>query len=299
MDIIQLYQDYSVPFVTEGHKHSRPGWVNVECPFCTGNPGYHLGYNLENEYWYCWRCGWHTITDAISKILRVSHVEARDLLRQYGMYVKREKKQKKATTTLEHRLPTNVGPLQQNHRVYLQRRGFDADKIEKEWHVMGTGPVSLLDGINFSHRLLIPIVWDNREVSFTTRDVTGRSSIRYLTCPKSRELTHHKHILYGRQDLWSEVGICVEGPADVWRVGVSSFCTFGIEYKSDQLKWMTKLFRKIVVIFDDDPQAVVKSRELVGELRFRGVTAKRIQITGDPAEMTQAEVTLLLSHITN
>ena len=42
MDIVQLYQDHNVDFMTEGHPHCRPGWVNTVCPFCTGNPGYHL-----------------------------------------------------------------------------------------------------------------------------------------------------------------------------------------------------------------------------------------------------------------
>jgi hypothetical protein len=51
MDITRLLQDYNIDFVSENHKHSRPGWVNVRCPFCTGNEGYHLGFNLNEEYY--------------------------------------------------------------------------------------------------------------------------------------------------------------------------------------------------------------------------------------------------------
>ena len=44
MDILSLYQEHGVMIADEGHKHSRPGWVQTTCPFCTGHEGYHLGY---------------------------------------------------------------------------------------------------------------------------------------------------------------------------------------------------------------------------------------------------------------
>jgi hypothetical protein len=51
MDIIGLYRDFGIEHRTEGHKHCRPGWVNTECPFCTGNAGLHLGWHIEEEYY--------------------------------------------------------------------------------------------------------------------------------------------------------------------------------------------------------------------------------------------------------
>ena len=50
MDVLRLYQDYGVDHLTEGHKHCRDGWVNTPCPFCSGNDGYHLGWNLYDNY---------------------------------------------------------------------------------------------------------------------------------------------------------------------------------------------------------------------------------------------------------
>ena len=69
MDIIRLYRDYGIDHKAEGHKHTRPGWVNTECPFCTGNPGMHLGWNLKEEYFFCWRCGWHAPITTLSELL--------------------------------------------------------------------------------------------------------------------------------------------------------------------------------------------------------------------------------------
>ena len=138
MDIIQLYQDFSVPFVTEGHKHSRAGWVNVECPWCGGNPGYHLGYELSSDHYYCWRCGWHPITPTIARLIGKPEREVVRLIKEYGLRIrpvqKEEFKPKK-----EHILPTGVIPLQSKHIRYLQARGFDHIRISKIWNIMGTG----------------------------------------------------------------------------------------------------------------------------------------------------------------
>jgi len=43
MEIEKLYQDYGIKTESQGGKHSHEGWIQTECPWCTGNPGYHLG----------------------------------------------------------------------------------------------------------------------------------------------------------------------------------------------------------------------------------------------------------------
>jgi hypothetical protein len=165
---------------------------------------------------------------SVAKLINTSDREARDIIKMYGLYLVSTEKKLKPINTKEHSLPTNVEPLGNKHRKYLEKRGFDPDEIIQTWNIVGTGPVSLLDKLNYSHRIVIPIIWDGHEVSFTTRDITDKSEFRYITCPMERELIHHKHILYGKQSKWGETGICVEGPTDVWRMRENSFCTFGI-----------------------------------------------------------------------
>lgn len=299
MDVVQLYQDYNVDFVTEGHKHARPGWVNVECPYCTGNPGYHLGYELEGNYYYCWRCGWHPIVPTIAQLLNLSLPETSKLIRQYGLTLSRIVTPKVKIRNKVHRLPSNVDILKSNHKHYLHDRGFDPDKLEREWKLFGTGPVSLLDHLNFKHRIVIPIIWNGEEVSFTSRDITDRHPLRYISCPQDRELIPHKHILYGKQETWStnSTSICVEGPTDVWRFGIRSFATFGIKYTPYQVREMARIFKKIFVCYDDDPQAVVQADSLVAELKFRGVDSVRIPIEGDPGGMKQEDADYLIKQL--
>jgi len=297
MDIIQLYQDFSIDFVTEGHKHSRPGWVNTECPFCVGNPGYHLGYNLDNNFFFCWRCGYHWIVPAISKLIHLSEHETRTVIKQYGLFITTHKEPIVKIRVKAHRLPSGVIPLQRQHISYLQSRLFDPDYLIKLWHLMATGPVSTLDHISYKHRIIIPFIWNGQQVSFDSRDITNKSISKYMACPKDRELIPHKEILYGKQEFWKSTGICVEGPTDVWRLGPLSFAVSGIKYTNRQLRIIAKNFKTVSVLFDNDPQAKIQAEKMVAELKFRGVDAFRVDIEDDPGSMKQEDADYLVKQL--
>jgi hypothetical protein len=300
-DIYQLFQDYNITYQTEGHKHCRPGWLNIECPFCEGNPGYHLGYNIEIGYFHCWRCGGKSTYFVLERILQKSKNEIYKLLIKYHIDINKnilfKSEENKKISTKPFKLPSNTEQMQLQHYKYLERRGFDPEKIEYEWGVRGTGPVSNLDKIDFRHRLIIPIMWENQIVSFTSRDITNNNDLRYISCPNDRELIHHKDILYGKPNKWNNVGICVEGPIDAWRFGEFAFATFGIKYTAKQLRLIAKTFKRVAVIFDDDTQAVIQANNLIQELKFRNVDAFSVVITGDPADMTQSESDYLIKTI--
>ncbi len=101
----------------------------------------------------------------------------------------------------------------------------------------------------------------------------------------------------GNKKKWKTTGICVEGPTDVWRMGTFSFCTSGIKYTSKQVRNMAKAFKRIAVVFDSDSQAVVQSKKLVAELKFRGVDAFRVDIKGDPGSMKQSDANYLIKQL--
>ena len=298
MDIIQLYSDYSVNFLTEGHKHCRPGWVNTACPYCTGNPGYHLGYEMDSDHFYCWRCGWHPTIPTLSLLLQIPNQEVYKVLRSYGLFISKPTKEPIVKIGIKpHRMPSGIGPLEKRHKEYLESRKFDPQYLEHLWHLVGTGPVSLLDGIDYKLRIIIPVIWDLAPATFTSRDITGKHPLRYRACPKERETIHHKHIVYGKQEAWKNTGIVVEGPTDVWRFGTAAVCTFGIEFTNEQIRVLAKNFKRLFVAFDDDPQAIVQANKLVSELRFREVEAFRIPIIGDPGSMPQDEADYLVKQL--
>lgn len=300
MDIARLLRDHGIPYVTEGHQHATEGWVNVHCPFCAGPQNFHLGIGPTGGC-HCWRCGGHSLRETLSRLLGVSERHAGALLSRYGgrtVRVRRDLPDAKVSIN-PFRFPRPHGPVKGPYRRYLERRGFDAEKISTEWGLMQTGPISYLDGIAYSHRLLIPVHWQGEVVSFQARDITGKAQLKYLACPKKREKKHHKDILYVHPDgPTGRTGIIVEGVVDAWRLGREAAATFGIEFKLSQVLRLAEMFDRMFILFDREPQAQKQARALAARLRPLGkeVYVEKIT-TGDPGDMTQDDANALVRHL--
>ena len=154
--------------------------------------------------------------------------------------------------------------------------------------------MSKLDDIYYKNRILAPIYWDRKRVSFQTRDITDLHKAKYMACPEDRELIKHKHILYGKQHKWNDTGICVEGITDVWRMGYNAFAVFGIKFTRKQVRQITKHFKRVIILFDDDPQAIKQAKLLKAELLIRGVEAIIEDIKGDPASLMEQDAKNIL-----
>ena len=291
MDVERLLRDYNVPIATSG-KHSTEGWVNVHCPFCKGSKGYHLGIRDDGRAAHCWRCGTHPVVETLSHLLGLPERQVRALFRQYRARltsVRRQEAPKVSIFPLKY--PEPNAPLTAQYKAYIEKRGFDADEIERVWDVRQTGPISTLDGISYSHRILIPIKWGGEIVSFQARDITNKSDRKYMACPKRREKIHHKNIVYCDESVWrdSRGVIVVEGVTDVWRLGKHAVATFGIEFKMEQVLNLARLHDTFHIVFDDEPQAQKQARKLATKLRALGKQASVHQVEGDPGSMSQQD----------
>ena len=133
-------------------------------------------------------------------------------------------------------------------------------------------------------------------MSFQARDVTGRSDLRYVSCPVAREVVHHKSILFGRQERWGRTGILVEGVFDVFRLGPLACATFGTAVKSEQVVEVARHFDRVCIVFDPEPAATARARRLATTLRIRlGVEPVVVDIGGgDPGSMAQDDADALM-----
>ena len=228
---------------------------------------------------------------------KIDEKQAKELLRKYKSTPGSKKSEPKIKFK-PHKLPSGTASMKQQHRKYLEDRGFDADYLEQEWYLLGTGPISRLDGTDYKHRILAPIFWDGKQVTFQTRDITGKSNVKYMACPKEREGIHHKHIIYSNPKIsWDSVGICVEGITDVWRLGEQAFATFGIKTTQRQIRLIARQFDRIIILFDDDPQAQQQAKQLQAELEVRGVETIIETIQGDPGDMPQDDADHLVKQL--
>ncbi len=299
MSIQDLLTNYNIPFVTEGHKRNTEGWINIHCPFCPGSKDFHLGIHEDGNGCHCWRCGGHTMVELLTRLLGVSEAEARSLLRKYKGGVPRKRIVKTAAVIFPIKLPSPNTPLKRASCNYLRQRGYKPKALEKEWSLRQTGPMSLLDGMLFNNRIIIPIYWNGDLVSFQARDISGESPYKYLACPKNREKRHHKNILYGKQEslIKAKRIIVVEGVTDVWRFGPCSTATFGIKFKMEQILQLSRLGNQFAIIFDNEPQAQRQARKLQVKLRTLGKDAVIEQIPDDPGNMPQEEADYLVRQL--
>lgn len=302
MPIEDLYTDYGIGISSEGERHYRDGWLNVACPYCSGSKGFHLGFNIDEGYYYCWRCGSHPIIKTIAVLLGIGASRARNIVKDYRL----DKKGKKSDTARlvkiglkKFKFPSAVSKMSKPHIKYLERRGFDPDYIEDQWSVLGTSPTSQLDGIQYKYRILAPIYWEGVVVSFQCRDYTNKQKFKYMTCPREREIMHHKYLLYGLPELWKKrVGICVEGIFDAWKLRGYACAVLGIQYTPEQVKLLSQMFDKLFIMFDPELQAQRQGEKLKGELIYRGVEAINYKgLVTDPGAMSDDDAGHLLKEL--
>lgn len=283
-DVEEFFRDFGVNNKSEGHKHTRHGWVNSPCPFCMGNAGYHLGFNLSADFFRCWRCGFHSTTEVIREIAGVSWGKAKDLLKEYytGTRQVGEWKRKKAGATQLH-FPAGTGEMGPPEMLYLARRDFDPDRTTDTWRLKATGPIG-----DYRLRIIAPIRYNGKLVSYQGRDRTDKQPLKYKACAIEQEVIHHKEILYGLDEVPGREAILVEGITDVWRLGPGAVAGFGIEMKQSQILLLAEKFSKIYVMFDDDPQAIKEAREIAYNLAMVGTDTELCFIKGDPGALDQA-----------
>lgn len=260
MKFLNLCRDYNIQQSSEEHKHSRSGWINVRCPMCSGHEGHHLGFNLEKEYFRCWRCGPHEHIEIIEKLLNTSKSEAYSILKKYGGRSRNIKKQVQKKRVKQLKFPPGTKKLSERHKKYLQGRDFDPDKLEKKWGLMGTGPTG-----PYKHRIIIPIYHKKQLVSFQGRGITNKTTLKYKACSADEEVMNHQNTLYGLDLVTNDKVIVVEGVTDVWRFGPDSVCTFGIEFTMAQISLLKK-FNKVFIIFDPEKQAAKQAKKMANLL---------------------------------
>jgi DNA primase len=183
--------------------------------------------------------------------------------------------------------------MEKRHKQYLINRNFDPDKLEKTWDLRGAGYTG-----DYKFRIIAPIIFKNKIVSFQGRDITGQSTLKYKTCKTSEEAIHHKHILYGIDKVKNRQAVIVEGITDVWRLGEGAVSTFGISYTEKQVLFISKYLDRAFILFDNEPTAQQKAKKLAIHLTSVGVKAEVVNIeSNDPAELKQEDADYLMKYL--
>jgi hypothetical protein len=286
-NIKQLLEDHSIEYFSEG-KNTKHGWITIQCPCCDDHSN-HGGFNLTTSHYVCWRCGHHWQDEIISLLLNISRREAKTILEQYeGENIVQEEK-KEIIRSLTTHLPKNVKALSPQHIKYLRDRNFDPERTARTWHLKGTDFMG-----KYKFRIIIPIMLNNKLVSYIGRDITGKHPLRYKACEEKYEVNHYKHILFGSDHIRNRRAIICEGPFDVFRLGHAAVATFGTGFTKEQILFISKVMDTAFILYDKD--AIEQATKLYHALN--GLIDKVEILTlpdyaKDPAELTEDDVKYL------
>jgi hypothetical protein len=287
-DAVSYLQDRGIPFDTEG-KNCSPGWVQIQCPFHPDSN--HGGFRLLDGAYRCWKCGWHSIENTIIALENCSYTQACRRLIDYDTPEIPDISIRTPVTkksTLEW--PKGIGAMSKIHFDYLLNRNFNPKYLQEKYHLLGGKPYG-----DYKYRLIIPIIVDSQIVSFQGRDITDTQELRYKACKKEDEVIDHKNTLYNIDNA-GDTGIIVEGVFDVWRLGDNTVATFGTAVRRHQVLEIIRRFKKVFVLFDPEPEAQKKAKDLVRELNVYidaiNIKLKPLSNTiptwkGDPADLPQ------------
>lgn len=279
-DFKRFCDDFGVRY-SSGSKNASPGWIQTQCAFCDDRSD-HLGYNTYGGFLSCWRCGFHSNLQFVQAVTGTNWNAAKLVLQSYLTgHFKRE------TLAVKHVTATHIDlnfalPLSENQRMYLAQRNFDPAQLVETWHLRGTGPTG-----DYKHRIIIPITYNNKLVSYQGRDFTGKAHLRYKACKKEKEVIHHKHLLYGLDQCEQSQCIVVEGVTDAWRFGPGAVATFGVKYTKEQMFLLAENFQRVFIMYDEGTEAQVMAERLGNGLVMLGVQTDRCVIKGDPGSLPQ------------
>ncbi len=301
VDMELLYTRNGVHIANDNERHYRRGWLNTPCPFCQGNEGNHLGWNILQQYFVCIRCGWKPTDKALNALID-NPAAIKDVLAEYKVNTVHIKEKDKKAYATKCTLPPNIGKLGTKARKYLNSRNFDAREIAYLWGLSSTDNIECTKAgfPEYKNRIIAPIYNKGRLVSYQTRDTTNKARLRYLTAPMTAEVVHHKHVLYGADQVPTDSVVVVEGITDVWRLGFGAVATLGIKYTPYQLLALSKYKNRFILFDTKDPQARKQGMKLAKELSVFNGHTEYIEITGkyrerDPAEFSQKYANDLMS----
>lgn len=296
-NVIKFFIDNKLNFAKSGSKHTRPGWVNVHCPFCGGND-YHLGIHIATGAVNCWKCGPHSQISLVKLLIDCTWAEAEEIQKEYATRgtgysnIQEDMPKRRLKTVCEY--PSGTYTMKTAHREYLNGRNFDDEYLEKYWGLRGTSNLG-----DYKFRIIAPIYFDGRFVSFQGRDYTGKSRLRYKACEQINEVIHHQNLVYGIDKVKGKRCIVVEGITDVWRLGDGAVCCFGTAFTFSQINLLRTRFKEVFILFDsDDSNAIKMANKLGVMLSASGLSVEILELEeGDPAQMPQDEADNLMNEL--
>jgi len=286
-DVKKYLDSKNIDFHLPGEKNVTRGWINISCPFCH-DKSWHCGINLKKLGFSCYHCGKKGgVEYLISKIERCSFESVETIKNNFQSFLLDEiDYAQNESRVSEVKLPTTNPTWPKLHLDFLTKKCLDPKKIINEYELK---PIGFLSRYKF--RILIPIFERGKLVSFTARDVTGKSDVKYLDLAPEKSIIPVKHSLYNIDKAGKNV-LIVEGASDVWRMGPGTIATMTTQYSNSQIdKLLEYEIESAFVMYDGEDLATEKAYNLADKLSGFINHTEVIEIEdGDPGELSDDDV---------
>lgn len=323
---LDFVQAHKIPYTDKGPNTAR-NHISIKCCFCgSDDPSEHLGLSLNenNPVWGCLRNQKHrgqNVMFLVQKLLNCSKaVAAQEVARFSGGPMKPALSEVNEPIIQpgDLVLPGYFKPVTQGPGYadlfwkYLEARGFMAGHIQEL--VNRYRLHSCLIG-EWNMRLIIPLFFEGRLMSWTGRSIQKDVELRYKTLSREAERGYKAKMRstdllfdYDNLELGGKALVICEGPFDAMKVGLYSTraniratCLFTNGISENQMILLAKLrekYEQFIVLLD--PAAETQSIHVAGELAALLPRVRRITLQGgfkDPGDLPMQGVLHLCASI--
>ncbi|RLI66853.1 MAG: hypothetical protein DRO67_00320 [Candidatus Asgardarchaeum californiense] len=246
-----------------------------------GDRSNHGAFSPEGNAYSCFICGKHSVRSIIAHF--TSWKEAGDLIKEYSNELIYYGTIEKERATNVQWPPDCATQMPSIHAKYLHKRGYDPKLLRELYGVECCYQTGFM-----KYRIVIPVYQNGVIVTYVGRDVTNKAPLKYKNLPERNSVLPVKETIFNIDNVHEKAIIC-EGPFDAMRFGAHGVCTWGLQFTSRQTNILAKRLKHAFIMFDSDPTAQAKGRELGAILSFQGVTTDIVFIEEykDPGELPQ------------
>jgi DNA primase len=269
-----LLEEKGIPYVTSG-KEVTDGFIGLSCPFCE-DKGQHLGWNLEKDFFTCWKCGWHPTEQVIRLLTGLSYYHVKLLLQEHSEHFYIENNKVKS----EYKeIEWIQEPFTEFEVQYLQKRNFNPEYLYDKYKVSSGGIYG-----EYAYRIKIPYFVDGKVITFTSRTVVPNKEPRYKTFSG----VNTKDFLFNYDNL--DHCILVEGAFDAMRMGKGFYAISGSELTPMQFQYLSNK-KQIDILYDSDKASQERAKKTANDISSFGIKTRIITLDKgkDCADLTDDE----------
>lgn len=298
--VINIYNNLGIRCWDKGNNVTI-GWVNVQCPFCA-DASNHCGVNPTTQIFSCWICGMKgSFVDLLVKLTDLPFSECKNIIEDSTVSFKKraidqikedlygiEEEESQTSENIVTVLPRTFELITENTRSSLLR-----DYIKKRnlsIHTLIEYGCGICRAGDYMHRMIIPVYYQGKLVSYQGADMTGFSDLKYQSAPLS--MGRINDYLYGLDEINRRM-IVVEGILDKWRTGKEAVAAFTSTVTEAQIKLILSMeLEELYFCFDPEVLAYYKAKKQAEKFRpfISTVEVVKLPFGYDPDKLGKQKV---------